>query len=133
VLALIVAALVAGCGAESESSDAEQIRDVVADFQRQIGEVKRGTPIGCALLTPTEHRRRDRLSDGPCERTIPRNLRSAHIDSVDVSDHEATVVLSDGCKIGLSEIPLPFSEKVPKPSRVWRISQLPETKRECPG
>lgn len=123
--ALVVMAWASGCGGDNESSDAEQVRDVVANFQRQVDAKSRGRLIACSLLTLGEHQRRDELEAGPCERTLPAHLGSAHVKSVEVQDHEATVVLSDGGKIGLNKIPMPFSETVSNPAEVWRISELP--------
>jgi hypothetical protein len=128
VLALIVTAWTAACGGDNEPSDAEQVRDVVANFQRQIG-----TPTGCSLLTPNEHQRRDRLAAGPCERTLPAGMRSTRVESVEILDHQAIVVLCNRRKIHLDKISLPRSENVSNPAQVWRITELPERSRPCPG
>jgi hypothetical protein len=122
--ALVVMAWATACGGDSQPSDAEQVRDVVTNFQRQVDAKSRGRLIACSLLTPSEHQRRDELGAGPCERTLPAHLQSAHIESVDVLDHKATVVLNDGRKISLNKIPMPFSETVSNPAEVWRINLL---------
>jgi hypothetical protein len=119
---LMVMAWASACGDDNQPSDAEQVRDVVANFQRQVDAKSRGRLIACSLLTPSEHQRRDGLEGGPCEHTLPAHLKSAQIESVEVLDHKATVVLSDGRKIGLKKIQMPFSENVSNLAEVWRIS-----------
>jgi hypothetical protein len=123
--ALVAMTWVSACGEDNQPSDAEQIRDVVTNFQRQVDAKPRGRLIACSLLTPSEHQRRDKLVAGPCQATLPVHLQPARVESVEVLDHKATVTLSDGRTITLKKIPMPFSETVSDPAEVWRISELP--------